>query len=251
MKKTAYRAQNTQWVNPTTRPVKLDVCLHACAEGDGQDARVTIVIPPHGTKMSQAEASEGGHVLDDAGCLLFTVLSAELDNGIHQKDDSGKIIGGLAPQLRVFRGEEPTIEPALQPEKLALEQARKIEKEKQLEAGEADRQRLLAQSVAREAEDTKMRADALRAKEEAERARAEAHAAQAELAAMRAKLAKTETEKDVAIGAAADANKAKAEVEEQLSKATTPSVPAPAPQPEASKPDSPKGGGKSFGKAGG
>ena len=254
MKKTVLRNQNTQWYNPTNRDVKLDLCVHAGAQPDGQDERVTIVIPPQGTLLTQEQASDGGHVLDDSGALLFTVLSAGFDNGIHQKDEHGRIVGGLAPQLRVYKKPTPDVEAALQPEKLALEQARKVEKEKGLEASEAERQRLLAQSAAREAEDAKVKSDAIKAKEEAARAKADAEKAQAELAELKAKFQKSEAEKNVALTAAADANKARAETEELLSKATAPAASTPAPNDAAtgSGGESGGGGGKRGGsKAGG
>jgi hypothetical protein len=240
VKKTVFRTQNTQWVNPTNKTVKLDMCLHAGAQPDGQDQRATVLIPPQGTAMSQLEAREGGHILDDAGNLLFTVLSSEFDSGIHQKDENGRIIGGLAPQLRVYREADANIDAALQPERHALEEARKVEKEKQLEAGEAERARLLAQSAAREAEDAKVKSDAIKAKEEAARAKAEADKANTELEVLKAELAKAKAEKNVALTAAADANKAKAETEALLASATAP-APSDAPADVTADKAAPKG----------
>lgn len=221
---------NTRWVNPTNKPVILDICISAEAveKAKERDKRRTIVIPPQGATLSAAERDSGlHHYHHNSGQLIYTILPSELDNAIHQRRD-GVVIGGLAPQLRVYDEAEPIVAAALQPEKLALAEALKVEAERKAEAEEAERQRLLAQADARKAEDAS----------EAEKARKEADAAKRELEEARQLLAKAEAEK-------ARIEKAKAETEALLAEATKPASPPPA--PETSGEASSGGGGKRGG----
>jgi hypothetical protein len=226
---------NTRWVNPTNKPVTLDVCITAesvDAKKAKGPARRTIVIPPQGTELSPADMRSGMHHYDTASRrLIYTILPAELDGAIHQKQN-GVVVGGLAPQLRVFDEDEPIVAAALQPEKLALSEALKVEKERQREADEAEKRRLAAQADARAAEEQNGASRAAAAeKDRADKAVAEAAAKDQELEALRAELAKS--------------NRAKAEAEELLSKATAPAAPA---APAAAAGGSDGGGKKSGGK---
>lgn len=227
---------NTRWVNPTEKPVSLDICISAEAveKAKERDKRRTIVVPPQGTVLNAAERASGlHHFHHDSGRLIYTILPSELDNAIHQKRD-GVVIGGIAPQLRIYDEAEPIVAAALQPEKLALAEALKVEAERKAEAEEAERLRLVAQADVRKAEEAS----------EADKARKEAEAVRRELEEARQLLAKAEADK---ARAQRDAEKAEA----RLAEATKPAA-APAAETSASTGaagDTGTGGGKRGGKA--
>jgi len=163
--------------------------------------------------LSREEQQSGLHFFDQEGKrLVYTILPAELDNAIHQKHD-GVVVGGLAPQLRIYDEADPIVASALQPEKLALAESLKVEAERKMEADEAERKRLLAQAAAREASELATANTALAAE------KAKADSAASELEVLRAELAKANAAK-------AAAEKAKAETDALLAEATKPAAAA-------------------------